>query len=79
MLAMGEMAQERDANHEHDRWMMESVHRMFTQFTILCFNVRAQENNICTVEPCLTVTSLVRKPPHYSHRGSVPNCIQQCK
>ena len=32
-----------------------------------------------TVEPHLTVTSLVRKPPHYSHRGSVPNCIPQCK
>ena len=31
------------------------------------------------VEPHLTVTSLVRKPPHYSHRGSVPNRIPQCK
>ena len=26
-----------------------------------------------TVEPHLMVTSLVRKPPHYSHPGSVPN------
>ena len=32
-----------------------------------------------TVEPHLTVTSLVRKPPHYSHPGSVPSCIPQCK
>ena len=33
------------------------------------------ERFINTVEPHLTATSLVRKPPHYSHRGSVPNCI----
>ena len=32
-----------------------------------------------TVEPHLTVTSLVRKPPNYSHPGSVPNCIPQLK
>ena len=32
-----------------------------------------------TVEPHLTVTSLVRKPPHYSHPGSVPICILRCK
>ena len=36
-------------------------------------------NESYTVEPHLTVTSLVRKPPHYSHPGSVPNCIPQCK
>ena len=34
---------------------------------------------LSSVEPHLTVTSLVRKPPHYSHPGSVPNCIPQCK
>ena len=32
-----------------------------------------------TVEPHLTVTSLVRKPPHYRCSGSVPNCFHQCK
>ena len=31
------------------------------------------------MEPHLTVTSLVRKPPNYSHPGSVPNYIPQCK
>ena len=31
-----------------------------------------------TVEHHLTVTSLVRKNPNYSHPGSVPNCIPQC-
>ena len=31
------------------------------------------------VEPHLTVTSLVRKPPDYSHPGPVPSCIPQCK
>ena len=34
---------------------------------------------INTVDPHLTVTSLVRKPPDYSHPGSVPNYIPQCK
>ena len=32
-----------------------------------------------TVEPHLTVTSLVRSPHHYGHPCSVPNCIPQCK
>ena len=32
-----------------------------------------------TVEPHLTVTSLVRKPPNYSHPGSVPNYIPPYK
>ena len=41
--------------------------------------MKTGEYNVITVEPHLTVTSLVRKPPHYSHRGSVPNCIPQCK
>ena len=35
--------------------------------------------HLSTVEPHLTVTSLVRKPPNYSHPGSVPNYIPQCK
>ena len=30
---------------------------------------------VSTVEPHLTVTSVVRKPPNYSHPGSVPNYI----
>ena len=32
-----------------------------------------------TVEPRLTVTSLVRSPHHYGHPCSVPYCIPQCK
>ena len=32
-----------------------------------------------TVEPRLTVTSLVRSPHNYGHPGSVPICILQCK
>ena len=35
-------------------------------------------NNTCTVEPRLTVTSLIRSPHHYGHSCSVPNCIPQC-
>ena len=36
-------------------------------------------SHYCTVEPRLTVTSLVRSPHHYGHPGSVPNCIPQCR
>ena len=34
---------------------------------------------LTTVEPHLTVTSLVRSPHHCSHPCSVPYCILQCK
>ena len=38
----------------------------------------SKQHDVYSVEPLLMVTSLVRKPPHYSHRYSVPNCIPHC-
>ena len=49
-----------------------------TEGNILKSTTVASGIKMYTVEPRLAVTSLVRKPPHYSHRG-VPNCISQCK
>ena len=51
-----------DLDEERERWMF----------------VQASTNlqNKCTVEPCHTVTSLVRSPQHYGHscyQGYVPN------
>ena len=34
---------------------------------------------VCTEEPRIAVTSLVRSPHHYGHPSSVPNCIPQYK
>ena len=33
---------------------------------------------VCTLEPRMTVTSLVRLPHHWGHHFAVPNCIPQC-
>ena len=43
------------------------------------YKTKHQHTYHTTVVPHLTVTSLVRKPPNYSHPGSVPNYIPQCK
>ena len=58
------------------------VHYTWSQATALIkalSDLLSLHTNLNTVEPHLTVTSLVRKPPNYSHPGSLPNCIPQCK
>ena len=51
-------------------------------WTVMCIPLRNYTKyglRRYTVETHLTVTSLVRKPPHYSHPGSVPNGLPQWK
>ena len=46
---------------------------------IILHVLRSCASSLCTVEPHLTVTSLVKPPHHYGHLCSVPNCIPPCK